>query len=175
MDLTKRMEIVTKIEDLFLPTQHHKFFKDGNNSFERITWEEVIDNIDRNVCESEFPIKTRNNLGMVIHDTRDMLKTYPLRQLITKIRPHIHPTCHLYVSLTSISETFGKHNDLMDVIIWQCIGITQWTIYDKEVYQYDLKPGEFLYIPMGMYHDTTPITPRASISFGLENRPFSMV
>lgn len=164
------MEIVTKIEDLFLPTKHHKFCKD--DSFERITWEDVIDNIDRNVCEGAFPpLKLRDNLGIVSHDTRDILKTYPIRQLIMDTRPNIHPTCHLYASLTSISETFGKHDDFMDVIIWQCIGITRWTIYDEKVYQYDLKPGEFLYIPMGMFHDTTPVTPRASISFGLENRP----
>lgn len=141
------MEIVTKIEDLFLPSQHHKFFKDDSNSFERLTWEEVIDNIDRNVCDPEFPIKIRNNLGIVTHDTRDIIKTYPLRQLITDIQPHIHPTCHLYASFTSISETFGKHNDLMDVIIWQCLGITQWTIYDEKIYQYNLKQESFFIFP----------------------------
>lgn len=168
------MEKVSKIEDLFLPSNHHKFFKD--DSFNRITWEEVIDNIDRNVCENLKPeLKVKHNLGIVTHDTRDLLKTYTIKNLITKSRPHINPTCHLYVSLTSISETFGKHDDFMDVIIWQCLGVTRWTIYDDQTFQYDLKPGEFLYIPMGMFHDTVPITPRASISFGLETRPTTII
>jgi len=164
------MEKVSSLEDLFFPSDHHKFFRD--TSIERVTWEEVIDNIDRNVCEDVFPeIILKDNLGVVCHDTRDMLKSYPIRQAIKKTRPHVNPTCHLYVSLTSVSHTFGKHDDFMDVLIWQCLGITRWTIYDDEVVQYDLKPGEFLYIPMGMFHDTTPLTPRASLSFGLEARP----
>ena len=161
------MEKISRIEDLFLPSRHHKFFKD--DSFERLTWDEVIDNIDRNICENlNPPLKIMDNLGIVTHDTRDILKTYPIKNLIKQCRPHINPTVHLYVSLTSISNTFGKHDDLMDVVIWQCLGVTKWTIYDDKVYEYDLKPGEFLYIPTGMFHDTTPITSRASLSFGLE-------
>ena len=161
------MEQVDKVEDLFLPSKNHKFFKD--ESFERLTWEEVIDNIDRNLCENLHPeLKLKDNFGIVSHDTRELLKIYPFIDIIRKTRPHVKPTCHLYVSLTSISETFGKHDDFMDVVVWQSLGITKWTIYDEKVYEYNLKPGEFLYIPTGMFHDTTPVTPRASISFGLE-------
>ena len=40
---------------------------------------EVIDNIDRNLCENLQPeMKVRNNFGIVTHDTRDLLKVYPL-------------------------------------------------------------------------------------------------
>ena len=162
------MEVVTTLSELILPTKHHKFLKD--DSFERLTWEEVIDNIDRNLCENLQPeMKVKNNFGIVTHDTRDLLKVYPLLKVIQDSRPHLKKlTSHLYVSLTSMSETFGKHDDFMDVIIWQCLGITKWIIYDEKVYEYNLKPGEFLYIPMGMFHDTSPVTPRASISLGLE-------
>ena len=162
------MEVVKTLNELILPSKHHKFLKD--DSFERLTWEEVIDNIDRNISENLYPeIKVKKNFGLVTHDIRDLLKVYPLRKTIQDDRPHLKRlTTHLYISLTSISETFGKHNDFMDVVIWQCLGITKWTIYDEKVYEYNLKPGEFLYIPMGMFHDTTPVTPRASISIGLE-------
>lgn len=160
------MYTVSNIEDLFSSSHHHKLYKDI--SFERITWDEVIDNIDKTVCEeTRPPLKILDNLGIVSHDTTDMLKTYPIRNLIKKYRPNINPTVHLYTSLTSVSNTFGKHNDFTDVVIWQCIGVTKWTIYDNQVVEYHLTPGEFLYIPMGMFHDTVPITPRASISFGL--------
>jgi ribosomal protein L16 Arg81 hydroxylase len=160
------MYTINNIEELFYPSEHHKFYKD--DSFEKITWDEVITNIDVTVCqETRPPLKILDNLGIVSHDTTDMLKTYPIRDLIKKYRSNIDFTVHLYVSLTSVSNTFGKHNDFTDVIIWQCLGITRWTIYDKQTVQYDLKPGEFLYIPRNMFHDTIPITPRASISFGL--------
>jgi len=160
------MYTINNIEELFLPSNHHKFYKD--TSFEVISWDDVVHNIDITVCEeTRPPLKILDNLGIVSHDTTDILKTYPIRNLIKKYRPNIDPTVHLYISLTSVSNTFGKHNDFTDVIIWQCLGVTRWTIYDTQTIQYDLKPGEFLYIPMGMFHDTTPITPRASISFGL--------
>jgi len=173
LDLTKRlMEKVSRIEDLFSYSKNPKFFKDVDNIFERLTWEEVIDNIDRNVSEDVFPeIKVRSNLGLVCHDTRDLVKTHAVRSSIMKNRPNIHPTAHLYVSLTSVSETFGKHDDFMDVIVWQNLGVTRWFLFADETHVIDLKPGEFIYIPMGMFHDTIPITPRASMSFGLENRP----
>jgi len=160
------MKIVNKIEDLCLPSKHHKFLRD--ESFERLTWEDVIDNLDRTITE-DLHYKSRDNYGIVTHDTRDILKIYPVLNRIKESLPGVEITTHLYTSLTSVSKTFGKHNDVMDVIIWQCIGTTHWTIYDDEIFNYRLKPGEFLYIPKEMYHDTVPMTPRSSVSFGIEH------
>jgi len=160
------MNIVNKIEDLCLPSKHHKFLRD--DSFEKLTWEDVIDNLDRTITE-DLHYKSRDNYGIVTHDTRDILKIYPVLNKIKECLPGVEITTHLYTSFTSISKTFGKHNDVMDVVIWQCIGTTHWTIYDDKTFNYRLKPGEFLYIPKEMYHDTTPITPRSSVSFGIEH------
>jgi len=72
----------------------------------------------------------------------------------------------LYFSFLPGVESHGIHCDVTDVYIWQQQGITQWTVYDKKKYTYNLMPGDILYIPKGMYHDTIPITARASLSFG---------
>ena len=95
------MEVVKTLNELILPSKHHKFLKD--DSFERLTWEEVIDNIDRNISENLYPeVKVKKNFGLVTHDIRDLLKVYPLRQTIQDDRPHLRRlTTHLYVSLTS--------------------------------------------------------------------------
>jgi hypothetical protein len=158
-------------EEFLTETPHHKYYQDF--SHERPTWEEIIDNLDRNISDN-LKFKSTDNFGFAIHDTRDILQVYPLLKKIQFQFPSLHVSSHLYVSLSKSSETLGKHRDVMDVIVWQCIGITHWEIYDDKLYEYNLKPGDFLYIPKKMYHNTTPITPRVSISFGIGNTPIAI-
>ena len=70
-------------------------------------------------------------------------------------------TAHLYFNETTKAETYGKHKDTMDVYYWQCQGVTQWIVEDKNVI---LNPGDLIYIPSGMYHSVTPLSPRLGIS-----------
>ena len=70
-------------------------------------------------------------------------------------------TAHLYFNVTTKAETFGRHKDTMDVYYWQCQGVTQWIVEDKNVI---LNPGDLIYIPSGMYHSVTPLSPRLGIS-----------
>jgi ribosomal protein L16 Arg81 hydroxylase len=72
----------------------------------------------------------------------------------------------LYFSFLPGIESHGIHCDVTDVYIWQQQGITQWIIYDNGKHTYNLMPGDILYIPKGMYHNTIPITARAGLSFG---------
>jgi len=71
----------------------------------------------------------------------------------------------LYFSILSHSYTHGIHRDATDAIIWQQQGITQVDVYDDKLYSYNLSPGDIIWIPEGMYHNTTPLTHRISISF----------
>jgi len=158
-------------QELISKTFHHKYYHD--NSYERPTWDEVIDNLDRNISNN-LKYRFTDGFGFDIHDTRDIIKAYPLLKKIQNQFPDQKISSHLYVSLSKTSKTLGKHRDVMDVVVWQCLGSTHWKIYDDILYEYDLKPGEFLYIPERMYHDTYPITPRASISFGIGNSPIAI-
>ena len=108
-----------------------------------------------------------NNFGLVTHHNKHNEKVRAVTEEIQKLFPTNEITEHLYISLTEISSTFGRHNDRECLFIWQCIGITRWYVWDDKEYTYDLTPGDFLYIPSGMDHNTKPITPRASISFGV--------
>ena len=69
-------------------------------------------------------------------------------------------TAHLYFNISTKAETFGKHKDTMDVYYWQCQGVTHWIVEDKNVI---LNPGDLIYIPTGMYHSVTPLSPRLGI------------
>jgi ribosomal protein L16 Arg81 hydroxylase len=75
-----------------------------------------------------------------------------------------------YISLSSESATYGRHNDVMDVWCWQMTGYTLWKVEGhKRNFEKVLEPGELIYVPRGMWHDTKPMTPRAGLSFGAED------
>ena len=143
----------------------HKFF--GKLNYPLLTWDEVIFNLNKNIVCNEFT-KILDNFGFVTHNAENIKKVYNINKIFQELFPNNCVTAHLYACLTEISKTFGKHNDDVPVFFWQCIGITRWTVYEDKEYVYDLMPGEMLYIPKEVYHNTEPITPRVGISFGIE-------
>lgn len=72
----------------------------------------------------------------------------------------------LYASTKTNSKSFSKHNDVGQYLwIWQIIGNTLWEVEDC---QFMLNCNEMLYISPGLYHRAIPDSPRASITFSLE-------
>jgi ribosomal protein L16 Arg81 hydroxylase len=50
-------------------------------------------------------------------------------------------------------------------------GYTLWQVEGrKRNFEKVLEPGELIYVPRGMWHNTSPMTPRAGLSFGSEDR-----
>lgn len=145
----------------------HKHELIGKIDFPTLTWDEVIFNFNKNVVENT-DYKIMNNFGFVTHQTRHNKKVCAVGEELQRLFPTNNISAHLYASFLEVSHTFGRHNDYQHVFFWQCIGITKWTVWDDKEYTYYLLPGELLYIPAGMDHDTKPVTPRAGISFGIE-------
>jgi hypothetical protein len=153
--------------DLFKRKENH--FVVRNLPFPIPNWETVIKNIDINVSKN-LNVRSFDNFGLVTHETNDIEESKNIRQLIQKNNPDYLVSGHLYISLSKVSKSFGKHNDTAYVWFWQCIGSTEWKVYETEklIFKYKLNPGDLIYIPKEMYHDVTPLTPRAGISFGIE-------
>lgn len=143
----------------------HKHYKDL--PFPCLTWDEVFWNIDQNVCAGSV-IEEQQNYGLITHNAHLIKKTQPILELVKQADPTREWTAYMHLSLCTKSFTLGKHKDQADVWFWQTIGKTRWIVFDQEIHVYELSPGEMLYIPHGMYHDTKPLTPRVGISFGLE-------
>ena len=70
------------------------------------------------------------------------------------------------ISLTTCEPTTGKHNDPVNVMYWNVLGQSKWEIfYDDRVDSFILNPGDLIFVPAGLMHEVTSITPRAAISF----------
>lgn len=70
---------------------------------------------------------------------------------------------HLYTSLGSNADTFGRHKDTEDVMIVQSVGRMIYKFDDG--CSYTLCPGDSIFIGEGVYHNPIVIEPRVTLSF----------
>jgi len=123
-----------------------------------VDWTEAFLNYDKSVhlnkeIKFNYPGFFVSHEGHNIDKVKDVLKDLECN------------TAHLYFNVTTKAETFGKHNDTMDVYFWQCQGATKWVVEDDEVI---LNPGDLIYIPKGVYHNVIPLSPRLGVSMSNE-------
>jgi hypothetical protein len=142
------------------------------------SWEEILAEFDR---EYKIHLETGNKdifkyqerLGFVIHEMQAIPIVNQILRDISRshnIRQNQRFTALGYISLSSESATYGRHNDVMDVWCWQMQGYTLWKVEGRKMnFEKVLEPGELIYVPRGMWHDTKPMTPRAGLSFGSED------
>jgi hypothetical protein len=104
-----------------------------------------------------------------VHDTLGLTE-----EKQKKINQGYIPNVSIYMSLAPNAFSHGIHCDVTDVYHWQQVGTTRWTVYDNGKHTYELNPGDVLYVPRGMYHDTLPLTPRAGLSVGWFPRDFDV-
>ena len=146
---------------------HHK---KAHIPYDRPTWEDVIHCLDFGLRYNDIqPVKDLGDGGYVCYDGRTLKETLPIISQLDALYGHPATEAHLYISFTSDSKVFEKHNDTAHVWVWNILGTTEWTVWDdgKKV-TYMLEPGDSVYVPEGMYHKPNPITPRALLSFGVE-------
>ena len=96
---------------------------------------------------------------------------------------HVQADAHIYINKNpKVEHPFGIHFDSSTNLIVQCVGVTNFKVWTKEVedkgaenvrlemeeapgLDVDLEPGDSLYIPAYMPHLATSKTPRFSVSF----------
>ena len=157
---------------MFSTTQkNHQLYKFYYNQV--ISWEDAISNIDYCILNNRI-LRKYENFGFLSYDAHLIKKCDYIFNKIEEQNKNTRfniTTAHLYISLSKNSKTSGKHRDGAFVWYWQCIGNTQWIIYENEKeFTYELSPGDIIYVPRGVYHSVFPLTPRAGISFGAEIR-----
>tara|TARA_Y100000114_G_scaffold59471_1_gene54417 strand:- start:1279 stop:1689 length:411 start_codon:yes stop_codon:yes gene_type:complete len=119
-----------------------------------VDWTEALTSFDKSVLTNK-EIKFNYPGFFVSHEGHEIPK---IKKVLTDLDCN---SAHLYFNITIKAETFGKHKDTVDVYYWQCQGMTRWMIEDRDVV---LNPGDLMYVPMGVYHSVSPLTPRLGVS-----------
>ena len=134
------------------------------------SWQDILNDLSLNFTENSptSPINVQEDLGFVTYRGGRVPKVERIRQEIAKLEPQMPCTAHLYISLTSFSKTFGRHKDTADVFFIQALGKTHWAIDFEGMHEYDLDEGDMVFIPAGVFHASTPITPRVGLSIGFD-------
>jgi len=133
-----------------------------------VTWDESFEYMTE-VVEEDSPVRIGKFFTIITHTAHhhiDKVKAIcnQIQQLKNRNANIDIADAHMYMGLTAKSESIGKHHDDCEVIFWQCIGQTEWTVDDNSTYI--LSPGDCLYIPKGMMHEVKSLSPRMGISFG---------
>ena len=145
-----------------------KHFYFSKQTLPVITWDDVIACFNLNAI-NKLEIRELGNYGIVLHNYTGIDHADTLLKYYSKLDPVVSSSAHVYISFLETSNTFGKHKDTSDVLFWQAIVSTHWVIEDNgSVFNYILKQNELIYVPRGMYHSVTPLTPRVGISLGLD-------
>ena len=123
------------------------------------SWESIFENLSLAV-ETNTEIKHNGEDYFVSHISEHIPE---VKSVLEELQLN---TAHSYINLTSVGNTFGRHNDTMDVWYWQVKGKTEWSFDDHETIVLD--EGDLIEVPKGIYHSVKPLTPRVGISMGLE-------
>lgn len=155
--------------DNFLKARTDKdYYFFGDVGLELFTWEEVIKEFNRTVV-SNIEFARFENLGLTLFEAENILNVKPFLDEYAKLDFSAPPSAHCYVSFLETSKSFGRHKDKSDVLFWQVIGKTKWIVETLQgVREHVLGPNEAIFVPRQMYHNVIPLTPRASVSFGLD-------
>lgn len=73
---------------------------------------------------------------------------------------------HIYANWKMDGHSYGRHNDVMDVILVQMWNKTAYCVEsDNQHTSFTLSPGDALYIKAGVYHTPVILGERATMSF----------
>lgn len=131
------------------------------------TWEEILEDVEHNLLNNKH-VKLLGNYGFVTHEGERIPSVLKIKEEIHKLNPSAICSAHIYISLFSKSQTFGRHKDTSDVFFIQALGQTEWMIEDTQIKSFVLSPGDMVYIPKHMYHTPYPKGPRVGLSIGFD-------
>lgn len=78
------------------------------------------------------------------------------------------------LNLSNAENVTNRHNDITHNMYVQCIGSVTWKIYDSisstNYIEYQLKPGDAIWVPAGVSHEVVALEPRAAITITFKGK-----
>jgi hypothetical protein len=153
-------------------------------------WNLAVRLIDENGQENaDLPEKNKypESGGFVVHgiENHDRMQYWAaLSHEIFKEYGGRNKSVHMYGSLCKNSKTFGIHRDTADVLYIGIIGKVLWEVYEERgetkhlmtmesttqdpILSETICPGDVIYIPRGVWHNTIALKNRVGLSIGRE-------
>jgi mannose-6-phosphate isomerase-like protein (cupin superfamily) len=75
------------------------------------------------------------------------------------------------ISLSSSEKKIHRHEDGTDSLYIQCVGSVTWRVYvenSENFIDYELKPGDLIFVPSGISHEVFPNKARCAIVFAFD-------
>jgi len=141
--------------------------KVSHNLINSWSWDDIANFKENSIRDNVRYYQHLGNGGYTIGGVENSCLTVKeVLEFLHPLLPTFHARAGMYVSENAESKTFPLHNDPgQHLWIWQIMGNTLWQV---ENHYMNLQEGELLYILPGVYHRAIPNSPRASITFSLE-------
>ncbi|AIX14200.1 araC-type DNA-binding domain-containing protein [Synechococcus phage ACG-2014a] len=145
------------------------FSKNKYQLAKQITWDDVIKKMENEfeleTCTSQF--NSTNAPTIILHNGNLPISIFNAVKEIEK--DWVTSSCHVYTSFAKSANTFGRHNDNVNVLIVGAIGKVSYKFDDGS--EYFVEPGDTLYISAGEYHDPVVHSARATLSISTPQSP----
>lgn len=130
------------------------------------TWDRIDQFKEQQIAVNRLYYRYFGNEGFTVGglDTEPFCKT--VLEFLQPLAPSYYARAGIYAGKRDNSKTFNLHVDQgQHLWVWQVIGNTPWQVGEEE---FILEENSVLYVPPGIAHCARPNSPRASISFSLE-------
>jgi hypothetical protein len=142
------------------------------------TWDELIPYLDQSFTNGTLRIKDYKK--WFVNMGNDFPIVEDIKSELGKVTDSIRMSCHLYGGFSPKAIASPPHKDGMDVFFVMIKGTCPWktfengcdyddrtqTMTSKATFSQRLVPGDFCYIPTGIYHCAVPDSSRIGFSFG---------
>lgn len=103
-------------------------------------------------------------------DGSDFPEMEEIRRIAVSEYGHEPRTSFAILNLSGEENITNRHADLTHNLYIQCIGNVTWKVYksqdSNEFSQYELYPGDAIYVPAGVFHEVESSVPRTAVTFG---------
>ena len=141
----------------------YRYSRDKFEKCKDVTWDDVIEKLsyEFSIGSHKFIFESRSIPPSFVMHTNKFSGTLFDAFEELRVKENILDM-HVYMSLGGNSSTFGRHNDVNDVLIVQAIGEMQYAFDDGNIIS--LKPGDSLLIERGENHTPIVSGPRVTLS-----------
>ena len=143
------------------------------------SWEDIVPFFDKSFLNGNQRARDPHKIFVNMKDT-DFAIIREVKLALGKLLGRAGLSCHCYAGFSPNAIASPPHSDGMEVFFVMIKGTMPWKIFadgcdyndktktmtSKSTFSQRLNPGDFVYVPTGIYHVALPDCSRVGFSFG---------